>query len=70
MKTLKQIANWICLIFAILVAAIFIFSVLYFRFTNIDMSETRLLVTYWRPLLGMIGVFSIFVLGYEATKKK
>jgi len=64
----KQIINTIALTgYAVMFFLLFGY-VVYTRLTNIDMTETRLLVTFWREYLGLIGGVSIFGLIHYLTK--
>ena len=66
MKEWKKYAG----IYLLLVGAVVI---VYIRFDNIDMSETRLLVSYWKELLAAV-IFVIsglkLYLRYEEEKEK
>lgn len=39
----------------------------YIRFTHIDMTETRLFVTYWNQVVLHLVIFLTLTVGYEMT---
>jgi hypothetical protein len=42
----------------------------YIRITNVDMTETRLFLTYWKQLLLIMVIYTGAAIGYEMTKGK
>lgn len=51
-KIIKNILMWLSFA-CILIPVIFLFVI---RFKNIDMTETRLLVTYWKEIIALIVI--------------
>jgi len=55
-KILKQSIMWFVVILIFLI-------IIYTRFTNIDMSEMRILITFWKRWLCVLGL-GIFMLWF------
>lgn len=51
-KIIKNILTWLSFA-CILIPVIFLFVI---RFKNIDMTETRLLVTYWKEIVALVVI--------------
>jgi formate/nitrite transporter FocA (FNT family) len=67
-KEVKKLINNVCLAGMCVSAAFIVFISLYARFANIDASETRLLVMYWRELSVVLAALFTCLIGYKATE--
>ena len=67
---MKAKINFLCSAGLVVVSTAFIVFVLYRRFTNIDMTETRFFVTYWMEYAISFALIVIFSVVRELTRKK
>lgn len=65
MKKLINVISWAGMSAIVIVVVVF---QVYTRFTNIDMTETRLLVDYWPVYAGSLLALIVFYLLYDKTK--
>lgn len=65
---MKELVNRAFMVSSAVVFIALCVSLLTWRFTNIDMTETRLLITYWKQLSILVGLLVVFSVGHEVTK--
>ena len=65
---IRYVLNVMCFSGAAAIAVLFVVFNVTWRLENIDMTETRLFITYWKELALMLALYSLFAIGERLTK--
>lgn len=64
---MKSIVNTVCGVALAVVFIVFLTVSIYWRWSNADMTETRLFITYWREYLITAVVWTVLAFAYDRT---
>lgn len=67
---MKYVINTLCLVELVVTLNVFLGLSIYWRFTNLDMTEARFVVTFWKGYALAFLLFAIFGIGDRLTRSK